>query len=290
MKSLQSKIVVDDIIYPEGIRWHQGKVWFSDILDFKVYTYDPNTNHSEVVVELSDRPSGLGFLPDGRLLIATMSECKLLRLDADGLKTVADLSSICTSLNDMIVDPAGRAYIDKYDMSPGREMTGGIVMVEQSGRHRIVNDTMKVPNGLAITPDGNSLIAADLSANRIVSFQIAADGSLVHEQTFADLGSDSPDGICLDAAGAVWAGFPFQGRVRRVERGGKVTHEIDYGRKWGIAPVLGGTDRRTLFVCTADVTLEKLVHLMEHPEGAKSHCRGWIEAVAGLEVPGIGWP
>jgi sugar lactone lactonase YvrE len=290
MKNLKSKIVVDDLIYPEGIRWHRGKVWFSDILAFKVYAYDPATNQCDMIVEIPDRPSGLGFLPDGRLLIATMGERKLLRLDPDGLKTIADLSGICTSLNDMVVDAHGRAYIDKYDMAFGGQMSGGLVMVDPAGAYRIVADKMKVPNGLAITPDGKTLVAADLMANRLVAFEIAPDGSLGHEQSFAELGADSPDGICLDAAGAVWAGFPFQGRVRRIERGGKMTHEIAYGSKWGIAPVLGGTDRRTLFICTADVTLDKLVHLMEHPKDAGNHCKGWIEAVEGMEIPGAGWP
>ena len=105
---LTSKVIVENIIYPEGIRWNQGKVWFSDVLDSKVYTLDPATRRISVVVQTKDLPSGLGFLPDGRLLIATMRERQLLRLDHDGLKVVVDLRSHCEFLNDMVVDALGR--------------------------------------------------------------------------------------------------------------------------------------------------------------------------------------
>jgi sugar lactone lactonase YvrE len=169
-------------------------------------------------------------------------------------------------------------------------MAAGIIMVEPSGVYRIVAYDMKGPNGLAITADGKTLVANDLQANNILAFEIAADGSLANRRIFADLGSDSPDGLCLDAEGAVWVGLPFQGKFRRIKEGGEVTHEITYENKWGIAPVLGGADRRTLFLCTAEVTLEKIVKLMQDQRDARKECRGWIEVVEGIEVPGAGWP
>jgi sugar lactone lactonase YvrE len=288
MNTLQSRAVVDGLVFPEGIRWHQGRVWFSDIFDFKVYAYDPKTRRTEVVVQTEDRPSGLGFLPDGRLLIATMGERKLLRLDPDGLKTVADLKPLCNLLNDMVVDQQGRAYMDAY--FAGAAMSGGLIMVEPSGDYRIVADNMKLPNGLAITADGKNLIANDLMANRLEAFDIAADGSLANRRIFADLGGDSPDGLCLDAAGAAWVGLPIQGKFRRIKEGGEVTHEITYENKLGVAPVLGGSDRRTLFLCTAEVTMEKLQRLLQDPRDARKECKGWIEVVEGIEVPGAGWP
>lgn len=288
MKTLQPSIVVDGIVYPEGIRWGQGKVWFSDILDSRVYSYDPQTGRTEVVVELQDRPSGLGFLPDGRLLIATMGERKLLRLDPDGLKLVADLSALCGMINDMVTDAQGRTYLDShFDVAAE---ASGIVLVEPSGEHRIVAEDMKSPNGLAITPDGKTLVANDLFANRILAFDIVEDGSLTNRRVFAELGGDSPDGLCLDAEGGAWIGLPFQGKFRRIEEGGEVTHEILCGNKWGIAPVLGGSDRRTLFLCTAEVTLEAMPRLIKDPRNARQECKGWIEAVENAPAPGAGWP
>jgi sugar lactone lactonase YvrE len=287
MKMLTSRVVVDDLIYPEGIRWHQGKVWFSDILGFKVCTFDPTTGKTAVVVQLEDRPSGLGFLPDGRLLIATMGERKLLRLDPDGLKMVANLSQYAAILNDMVVDGHGRAYVDGY-IEPG--VRGGLILVEPKGQHRMVVDDMHTPNGLAVTPDGKTLIANDLMANTITAFDIAGDGSLANRRVFADLGPDSPDGLCLDAEGAAWVGQPFQNRVRRIKPGGDVTHEITYADRWGIAPVLGGDDRRTLYICTAAVTLEEIARLMHDPHAAQRQCRGWIESTGNIDIPGVGWP
>jgi sugar lactone lactonase YvrE len=289
MKTLQSRVVVDGIVYPEGIRWYQDKVWFSDTLDLKVLTYDPKTHRTEVVLKTDDRPSGLGFLPDGRLLLTTMGELKLWRLDPDGLKVVADLKSMGQSLNDMVVDPQGRAYLDVY--LPGAEYRDGcIVMVEPSGAYRIVADDLRLPNGLAVTPDGKTLVVAEFVANRVIAFDIAADGSLSNQRVFADLGADSPDGLCLDAEGAAWVGLPFQNKFRRIKPGGEVTHEIAYAKKWGVAPVLGGSDRRSLFLCTTDVTLENLGKLMHDPRDARKECKGWIEVVEGIEVPGVGWP
>ena len=285
METLQSRIVVDGLVYPEGIRWARGKVWFSDMFARRVYAHDPRTGETEVVAETDDLPSGLGFLPDGRLLVATMRDRKLLRLEPEGLTTVADLSSVSDLLNDMVVDPRGRAYLDFY--IGGR---GGLILVEPDGAWRIVADDMTSPNGLAITDDGGTLVVNDLGANRILAFDIALDGGLSGRRTFADLGDCSPDGLCLDADGGAWVGQPFQGRFRRIVEGGEVTHEIAYGDKWGIAPVLGGPDRRSLFLCTAEITLEAIQRLMRDPSDAPTQSRGWIEVVDGVEVAGAGSP
>jgi sugar lactone lactonase YvrE len=288
MKTLRSNVVVDGIVYAEGIRWNEGKVWFSDMLDRTVYAYDVLARRAEVVVRTEDLPSGLGFLPDGRLLIVAMRERRLLRLDADGLKVAADLESLCEMLNDMVVDAQGRAYVDCHFSrdAPG----GGIILVEPNGDARIVVHDMAAPNGLAITPDGRRLIANDLMANRLVAFDIAPDGGLANQRVFADLGDRSPDGLCLDTEGGAWVGLPFQAKFQRIAPGGAVTHEVPCGDKWGVAPVLGGADRRTLFLCTAQVSLEDMPGLLQSPTDARAKCRGWIEAVEGIEVPGAGRP
>ncbi len=285
METLQSRIVVDGLIYPEGIRWAQDKVWFSDMFARRVYAHDPRTGETEVVAETDDLPSGLGFLPDGRLLIATMRDRKLLRLDPEGLTTVADLSSVSDLLNDMVVDARGRAYMDFYIRGGG-----GLILVEPDGGWRIVADDMTSPNGLAVTDEGRTLVVNDLGANRILAFDIAEDGGLSGRRTFADLGDCSPDGLCLDADGGAWVGQPFQGRFRRIVEGGEVTHEIAYGAKWGIAPVLGGPDRRSLFLCTAEISLEAIQRLMCDPTDARTQSRGWIEVVDSIQTPGAGRP
>ena len=285
---LTSKVIVENIIYPEGIRWNQGKVWFSDVLDSKVYTLDPATRRISVVVQTKDLPSGLGFLPDGRLLIATMRERQLLRLDHDGLKVVVDLRSHCEFLNDMVVDAQGRAYIDSHFSRAADG--GGIILVEPDGNYRIVVEKMNAPNGLAITADGKTFIANDLLANRLVAFEIAPNGDLLNRRTFADLKGNSPDGLCLDEQGGAWVGLPFQGKFARVTEGGEVTHEIICQNKWGVAPVLGGSNRRTLFLCTAKVALDDMPGLLQDPRDARNKCQGWIEMVENVEVAGAGRP
>jgi sugar lactone lactonase YvrE len=291
MERLRSRVVIDGLILPEGIRWSQGKIWFSDILDFKVWTYDPKTAHRQVVAQPTDRPSGLGFLPDGRLLIATMGERKLLRLDPDGLALVADLSAACKSMNDMVVDVQGRAYLDANASGmDSMDVGGGIILVEPNGDHRFVAEDIGTPNGLAITGDGKTLVASDVFDHKILAFDIAPDGGLSNRRVFADLGGDSPDGLCLDAEGAAWVGLPFQGRFRRLKEGGQVTHEIAYDDRWAVAPVLGGEDRRSLYLCTVQVTLEHMIKLMRDPKDARALCKGWIEVVDGAPSPGAGRP
>jgi sugar lactone lactonase YvrE len=289
MKTLQSKVVVDGIVYPEGIRWNQGKIWFSDILDRKVMTYDPQTGQTAVVLEPEDLPSGLGFLPDGRLLVVTMRKRQLLRLEPDGaLTVVADMAHLGEILNDMVVDPQGRAYVDCHFAN--HDDGGGIILAEPGGACRIVAKDMNAPNGMAITPDGKTLIANDLLANSLVAFDIAADGSLENRRVHRSLGGDSPDGICLDAEGGAWVGLPFQNRFRRIGANGAYTHEIECPSKWGTAPALGGPDRKTLYLCVARVKMEDMAALLQDPTDARARCQGWIEVVEGIEASGVGWP
>lgn len=288
MEKLQTRVVVDGIVYPEGIRWFAGKVWFSDILDSCVYSFDPRTGRREVAVDLDDRPSGLGFLPDGRLLVAVMGGRKLLRLDPGGPSVLADLSGLCSMVNDMVTDASGRSYVDAHFESESEG--GGIILVEPDGGFRVVAEGLNTPNGMAVSADGKRLVVNDLFGNRIYTFDIGEDGSLSGRKLFADLGDCSPDGLCLDSEGGAWVGLPFQNRFRRILEGGEVTHEIDCTGRWGIAPVLGGEGRRTLFLATAEVTLEAMPRLIADPTNARDECRGWIEAVGDAPAPGAGWP
>ncbi len=294
MEELKTEVILDGLVFPEGPRWREGKLWFSDQHSHKVHTVDEQGN-SEVLVELDDRPSGLGFLPDGRLLIAAMGSRKLLRLDPTGPTELADLTEHAREfINDMVTDAQGRSYIGARDVamgSPGGP-SGRIVLATPEGRTQVVAEGLNSPNGSVITPDGRTLIVAETTGHVLTAFDIdVADGSLRNRRPYATLEkAKHPDGICLDAEGGIWLGSPMTNEFLRVIEGGEVTHRIPYDDgKWGVACALGGADRRTLFLLTAYNTLENLRRLHETSDDASSEAVGFIETVR-VEVPGAGIP
>jgi sugar lactone lactonase YvrE len=297
MQTLRSHVVVDGLGFPEGIRYHGGKVWFSDIFDFKVLCWDPVTNVKRTVAELTDKPSGLGFLPDGTLLVATIGKLQLLRLDPGGPHLVFDLKALCGAdhhLNDMVVDARGRAYIGAIDNGDHARRDSSIVLVAPDGSATIAAGAMAAPNGMAITADGTTLVVADNGDHTIVAFDIGADGLLTNRRVLAKLDA-FPDGLCLDAEDAAWVGVPFKGEFRRIDPRGNLTHRIAYDAgRVAIAPMLGGPDRRTLYLCTAQrLPLGEHARIMGHPTRlpeAIAMCNGAIEAVEGITPPGAGWP
>ena len=241
--------------------------------------------NAEVIAEFEDEPSGLGFLPDGSLLVVLRARKQLIRIHKGRTDLYSDLAEFpCESLNDMVVDGRGRAYVDAVVRrpEPGTDDIGeAVLLVDERGNlvgatHGVVN-----PNGLAITEDGEMLIVAETWRHKLTSFAIGPSGSLSDRQLFADLGEAAPDGICLDSEGAVWVGCPSTQRFLRVARGGKTLEAIDTGTWWAVACVLGGADRRTLFLLTADTTLQTL----RRPGGTTSR----IE-ITTVSVPGAGWP
>jgi sugar lactone lactonase YvrE len=284
MAALTPKVLLDGIVFPEGPRWHKGKLWFSDIHAKTVMTVDEQ-GHAEVVVTVPERPSGLGWLPDGRLLIVSMRNRQLLRLDPDGLHTVADVSALVKGLiNDMVVDAQGRAYIGStgYDIFAGEAPApGNVVMVTPDGKARVVADNLEFPNGPVITPDHKTFIVAESFGHRLAAFDIALDGSLSGRRVFAELGQGTPDGICLDAEGAVWVSSPLTHEFLRVKQGGAVAERVTLSDgKLAIACMLGGEDRRTLFLLIAETSVEDLL---------KDRSKGYIETVR-VDVPGAGLP
>jgi len=284
MAPLTPKVLLDGIVFPEGPRWHKGKLWFSDIHAEKVMTVDEQ-GHAEVVVTVPERPSGLGWLPDGRLLIVSMRNRQLLRLDSDGLHTVADVSALVKGLsNDMVVDAQGRAYIGStgYDIFAGEaQAPGNVIMVTPDGKARVVADNLEFPNGPVITPDHKTFIVAETFGHRLAAFDIAPDGSLSGRRVFAELGQGTPDGICLDAEGAVWVSSPLTHEFLRVKQGGAVAERVTLSDgKLAIACMLGGEDRRTLFLLIAETSVEELL---------KDRSKGYIETVR-VDVPGAGLP
>jgi sugar lactone lactonase YvrE len=247
-------VLVEGIAFPESPRWHDGRLWFSDWLAHQVIAVDPRGGGKEVVAEVDAFPFSIDWLPSGRMLITAGR--RLLRMEADGsLSTHADLSDLTEfGLNEIVIDDRGYVYVNGagFDLMGGGEFSPGIVaLLRPDGSTEIVADGVAFPNGMAITPDGATLIVADSYGNQLIGFDIGSDGRLSGRRTWADLGDDNPDGICLDAEGAAWyADVPHRHCVR-VTEGGDVlqTVEVDTGC---FACMLGGSDETTLFVAAQE--------------------------------------
>jgi sugar lactone lactonase YvrE len=278
----KAEILLDGLAFPEGPRWHDGRLFFSDMHDLRVRTLDPG-GRSEVVVEVPGSPSGLGWLPDGRLLVVSMQDRRLLRLEPQGLVQHADLSSLASfHCNDMVTDARGRSYVgnfgfDMHAQAPPRDAE--LVLVLADGRARVAARELRFPNGAVITPDGRTLIVGESMAARLTAFDVAEDGSLGNRRVWAQLERAVPDGICLDAEGCIWVASPLGQELLRVEAGGRVAARVAVSRR-AIACALGGDDRRTLFCATSDSF---------EPEACRAARRGAIE-VARVDVPGAGFP
>jgi sugar lactone lactonase YvrE len=241
--------------FGEGPRWFEGRLWFSDMLGEAVHTVDlqgdmttlPLTGHA---------PSGLGFRPDGSLLIASTESRTLLHYDGDDVDTLADLSDLVPAdLGDMVVDVKGRAYVGSQAFEGGV-----IVRVDPDGAVTVVADDLDFPNGMVITRDGTTLIVAESTGRRLTAYTIDDDGSLSDRRIFAGRLDGPPDGITLDAEGGVWAAMTLAGQFERIIEGGNVTDRIDMDGRTAIACTLGGPERRTLFMLSStDAYPERLV-------------------------------
>lgn len=270
------------LTFPESPRWRDSKLYFSDFYSHRVLTVDEQ-GHSETVVEVAQQPSGLGWRPDGTMLIVSMLDRQLLRWDGGALHTVAELSALAAwHCNDMVVDAQGRAYIGNFgfDLHSGAEQRNAcLIRVDPDGAVVLAAEDVLFPNGTAITEDGKTLIVGETLANRLTAFDIGSDGALENRRVFAQLDGYFPDGICLDAEGAVWVADPRNKEVFRVFDGGKVVQRISTGERGSYACMLGGADRRTLFICT---------NAASGPAAAESE-EGQIDFVR-VEVPGAGLP
>ncbi len=240
--------------FPEGPRWHDGKFWFSDQHAERVYVL------SAAGVGIEDfavpgRPSGLGWLPDGSLLVVSMKERRLYRRRNGDLTLFADLSTAHPFFsNDMVVDGKGRAYVGNigFDFEKGEEARPTrMVRVDPDGTVSVAADDLICPNGTVVTPDGRTLIVAESMAHRLTAFDIDVDGRLSQRRVFAELGDYIPDGICLDAEGAIWFAAPFAQAAFRVHEGGTISDRIQISGGEAYACMLGGADGRDLFICCA---------------------------------------
>jgi sugar lactone lactonase YvrE len=226
-------VLMTGITFGESPRWHDGRVWFADWGAHQVVVMDPSGAH-EVVARVDSFPMCIDFLPDGRLVVVDSAHRRLLRQEADGsLTTVADLAAISEKpWNDIVVLAGGDVYVNNIGFDfPGGEPAGGLVaLVSPDGSARQVADELSFPNGMAVTADGFTLLVAESYANRIAAFDIAGTGDLSGRRVWADAGDDHPDGICIDAGGALWYADVGNRRCVRIREGGEVLQTIDLDR------------------------------------------------------------
>jgi len=232
--------------FGEGPRWFEGLLWFSDMLGEAVHTVTLTGSMTTLPLP-GHSPSGLGFRPDGSLLIVSTEARQLLRYDGEVVDTIADLSAVAPAdLGDMVIDSRGRAYIGS------QAFHGGVVVrVDPDNTVSVVARDLDFPNGMVITADHKTLIVAESIGRRLTAFSIGEDGDLFDRRVFADGLDGPPDGICLDADGGVWTSMTLAHQFERITAGGHVTHRIDIGERAAIACTLGGPADRTLFMLSS---------------------------------------
>lgn len=288
-----TRVLAEGIYFGEGPRWRDGRLWFSDFHDHTVKSVSLAGDLRNEFT-LDDQPSGLGWMPDGSLLVVSMVQRKVLRRTADGtLRLHADLGHVAGfHCNDMVVDSHGRAYVGNFGFDLDRELqargpqsvlaehaTAKLALVLPDGSVRVAADDMHFPNGTVITPDGRTLIIGETLAARLTAFDIGADGTLSNRREWASTAPRVPDGIALDANGAVWVANPLAPECVLFAEGGKVLDVIETDQPC-YACMLGGDDGKTLFMLTAQTSIGHLA--AEAPKGKV--------LVAQVDVPHAGLP
>lgn len=259
----QTSILTQGLYFGEGPRWHDGRLWFSDFYDHAVKSL-AHSGLASIEHRFEDQPSGLGWLPDGRLLVVSMREMKLLRQDGEGFVQHADLSGLSRHMcNDMVVDGVGRAWVGNFgfDLDAEVERRGpeavlaehestNLVRVDADGSVHLAASDLHFPNGMVVTPDGRTLIVAETLAMRLTAFDIGSDGELANRRVWAQAGLRAPDGICLDADGNIWVANALAPECVHFAPGGEVLRVVTTSQNC-YACALGGEDGRTLFMVTA---------------------------------------
>ncbi|CAG7618780.1 SMP-30/gluconolactonase/LRE family protein [Rhodococcus opacus] len=299
MTERQLSVVTDGFTYLEGPRWHDGRLWFVDFYTFTVNAVNPDGSVEQIAV-VPEQPSGLGWLPDGRMLVVSMKDRKVLRQETDGsLVEHADIWDLCGGhANDMVVAENGQAYVGNFgfDMMAGadHELTT-IVLVNTDGSAKVVADGLSFPNGMVISPDGGTLLVNELFGNKISAFDILPDGTLGARRdwaSFGDLGDEAsvekrlaqasivPDGLTMDAEGAVWIADCVNQRAARIAEGGEILDTVSTAPEGVFAVALGGNDGKTLFLCVAP----------DFDEKARSNAREGRMLATKVDVPHAGRP
>ena len=308
MKEL--KKLTGGLYFGEGPRWHENKLWFSDFYSHKVMTLDEN-NSLETVCDVPSQPSGLGWLPNGDLLIVSMLDRKILKFSEGSISVHADLSEyVAHKCNDMVVSRDGTAYVGNFGMGDAGESLNSthLMIVKSDGTVLKGPDNLLFPNGTVITEDGKNLIIAETLGAKLTSFDIEDNGELTNRKLWArtsplfslliikslsSLGFDLskidfskysknlhvPDGICLDEKNGIWIASPTTKAVVRIEKGGNITDKINTP-KGAFACMLGGKERKTLYV---------IISNSSDPEEAQASPEGEIHSIE-VEIPGVGKP
>jgi sugar lactone lactonase YvrE len=279
-----ARTLLAGLVVGESPRWHEGRLWFANWGAQEVIAVDPN-GQSEVALQVpTTLPFCIDWLPDGRLLIVSGPEGVVLRREPDGaLVTHADLRGLSPyPWNEIVVDGRGSIYVNGagFDlMGGGQPAPGRIALITPDGTVAEVADGIAFPNGMAITPDNETLIVADSYGKGLIAFDIAGDGSLSNRRVWAAL-DGHPDGICIDAAGAVWyADVPGRCCVR-VRQGGEVLERVELDRG-GFACMLGGVDGKTLFIVAAE---------WNGPDAMTGGARTGQLLACPAPAAGAGWP
>lgn len=276
--------VAGGFLLPEGPRWHDGALWFVDMLRGNVHQL---ADGDLTRVASFDRPSALGFLPSGDMLVVDGNKSQVHTLHHHEVTETQNLSDISHHLNDMAVDSNGWAYIDVYQsdaFANGWQPDGQVVLVKPGAAPQIVAENIVGPNGIAISPDKTMLAVGESmgpggakSGARILGYTIAPDGTLSDERILGTIARGSADGLCFDADGAIWVGTSFGHEVQRFVEGDVTDRIVLPDRKWALACALGGPELRTLFICST----------APPPKGdVTAYTDAWIEAVE-VEVPGF---
>jgi len=280
--------VASGLGFVEAPRWHEGRLWFSDFSSRTVNSVDESgevRRHAYV----AGQPSGLGFTPDGELLVVSTHEGHVLRIDDEGTTLVADIGAIYRGgLNDMIVDDRGRAYVSAFPAHVPGQRTGQVhgepsvplFLVSPDVGAQVAAEGLAVPNGMALGHDGAMLVVAETLGRRLTAFDVANDGTLTGRRVFADLGERRPDGICMDPSGAIWVGCPFTSEYVLVQEGGTILATIATPDRWAVSCALGSADGGTLWCATVAVTLDE--YRQGGGRGAIERCR------PGDDVPASG--
>jgi sugar lactone lactonase YvrE len=281
----EPKVLLTGLMIGESPRWHEGRLWFSNWGAQEIIAVDLQGN-SEVMARVPTTiPFSIDWLPDGRLLVVSGPEALLLRREPDGsFVTHADLSRLAKGWNEIVVDGRGSIYVNgsDFDFGGGPFIPGIIALVKPDGSVRQVTDGIAFPNGMAVTPDNKTLIVAESYGKQLTAFDIAADGNLSNRRVWADLGDDYPDGICLDADGAVWYAVVPNKRCVRVREGGEVLQTIEL-EQGCYACMLGGEDGKTLYILAAEW------HGIENMDALLRARTGQVLTVP-ASAPRAGWP
>ncbi|MDE2562301.1 MAG: SMP-30/gluconolactonase/LRE family protein [Sphingomonadales bacterium] len=284
----------EGIYFGEGPRWHGGRLWLSDFYQHKVLSIGLDDS-LQTELDFDDQPSGLGWMPDGSLLVVSMTRRQVWRKWPDGrLALHADLSAVSTHLcNDMVVDGDGRAYVGNFGFDLDAEIaargaesviadhpTTTLVRVDPDGTVSVAADGLSFPNGAVITPDGTTLIIGETLGGRLTAFDIGTDGALSNRRVWAQTLPRVPDGICLDASGAVWIANPIAPECALIAPGGEVLEVVETGGMPCFACMLGGPAGRHLFMLVAPTS--------DHAKAAEAPLGKVL--VCEVDAARAGWP